>query len=63
MAYTAAQPDSKEDLVKIKTYLSLDKVTAGSDFKITISAEVAETWHINSNKPYDDFLIPTELTN
>ena len=50
-----------EDLIKIKTYQSFDKVYTGSEFKIAIEADVKESWHINSHKPYDDYLIPTEV--
>ncbi|NWG27056.1 MAG: thiol:disulfide interchange protein, partial [Ignavibacteriaceae bacterium] len=49
------------DLVKIETYQSFDKVYANTEFKIAVKAEVADTWHINSDKPYDEYLIPTSL--
>jgi len=51
----------QEDLIKIKTYQSFDKVYKGSEFKIAIEIDVKEGWHINSHKPYDDYLIPTEV--
>ncbi|NNG27752.1 MAG: thioredoxin fold domain-containing protein [Ignavibacteriaceae bacterium] len=51
----------QEDLIKLKTYQSFDKVYRGSEFKIAIEADVKESWHINSHKPYDDYLIPTEV--
>jgi thiol:disulfide interchange protein DsbD len=51
----------QEDLIKIKTYQSFDKVYTGSEFKIAIEIDVDEGWHINSHKPYDDYLIPTEV--
>jgi thiol:disulfide interchange protein DsbD len=51
----------QEDLIKIKTYQSFDKVYTGSKFKIAIEIDVKESWHINSHKPYDDYLIPTEV--
>ncbi|AFH49208.1 Thiol:disulfide interchange protein [Ignavibacterium album JCM 16511] len=50
------------ELVKIKSYASFDKIYPGSEFKIAVKVKVAETWHINSDKPKEDFLIPTELT-
>jgi thiol:disulfide interchange protein DsbD len=49
------------DLVKIETYQSFDKVYPGTEFKVAVKADVADTWHINSNKPYDEYLIPTSL--
>ncbi len=51
----------QEDLIKIKTYQSFDKVYTSSEFKIAIEIDVKESWHINSHKPYDDYLIPTEV--
>ena len=51
----------QEELIKIKTYQSFDKVYTGSEFKIAIEIDVDEGWHINSHKPYDDYLIPTEV--
>ncbi len=47
--------------VKIKSYLSVDKVYPGGNFKIAVKAAVENSWHINSNKPNEDYLIPTAL--
>jgi thioredoxin:protein disulfide reductase len=56
-----AQFGMPKDLVKIETYQSFDKVYAGTEFKIAVKADVADTWHINSDKPYDEYLIPTSV--
>src|SRR4030066_464494 len=61
-ATTFAQFGVQKDLVKIKTYQSFDKVYAGTEFKLAVVVEVAEGWHINSDKPYDEYLIPTSLS-
>ncbi|MDA3861116.1 MAG: protein-disulfide reductase DsbD, partial [Melioribacteraceae bacterium] len=45
----------------IKTLSSFDKVQPNSEIKIAVELEILEHYHINSNKPKDDFLIPTEL--
>lgn len=58
---TSAQFGVRKDLVKIKTYQSFDKVYPGTEFKLAVQVEVAESWHINSDKPYDEYLIPTSL--
>ena len=52
------------DLVKIKVFKSLDKVNVspGSEFKISVKVNIDPQWHINSNKPYEDFLIPSVLS-
>lgn len=49
------------ELVDIQTYKFLDKSTQGSELKIALQVDISETWHINSNNPKEDFLIPTDL--
>lgn len=58
---TYGQFGVRKDLVNIKTYQSFDKVYPGTEFKLAIEVNVAEGWHINSNEPYDEYLIPTSL--
>ena len=50
------------NLVKIKAYQSFDKVFGGTEFKIAARVNIDPQWHINSNKPYEDFLIPSALS-
>ncbi len=57
----SAQFGLKQDHVKIKTYSSLDKLYSGSENKFAAKVLIEDGWHINSNKPYEEFLIPTEL--
>ncbi|TSA25309.1 MAG: protein-disulfide reductase DsbD [Ignavibacteriales bacterium] len=49
------------DLVKVKLSQNNWKVDAGSNFKIILSANIKESWHINSNKPNDEFLIASKV--
>ncbi|MBI2419996.1 MAG: thioredoxin fold domain-containing protein [Ignavibacteriales bacterium] len=56
LAQPAAGP-----VVTLKSYLSFDRVNAGSEVKLAVKITVADSWHINSNKPKEDFLVPTEL--
>ena len=56
-----AQFGLQKEHVKIESYLSFDKVYQRSEVKLAVKVNVEETWHINSNKPYEDYLIPTEL--
>ena len=49
------------ELVDIKTYKQFDKSAQGSELKIALQVDIDETWHINSNNPKDDFLIPTDI--
>lgn len=56
-----AQFGFDREYVKIKTFSSFDKVQPNGEIKIAIELDILEHYHINSNKPKDDFLIPTEL--
>lgn len=38
------------------------KAEVGTEFKVILNARVDNTWHINSNKPNDEFLIPSEVS-
>jgi thioredoxin:protein disulfide reductase len=56
-----SQNINPSDLVTIKPILSANSATAGSKVKITVMVSVEDGWHINSNKPNEDYLIPTVL--
>ncbi len=58
-----AQFGPKKDLVKIEVFSNQDKVQQGTQLKIAVKASIQETWHINSNKPNEDFLIKSELVS
>ncbi len=57
-----AQLSNNKELIKIKSYSSLDKAVIGSELIIAVEVEIAETWHINSDAPKDEFLVPTNLS-
>ena len=52
----------RTDLVKIKLTQNNLKVSAGSQFKVILEAHIEESWHTNSNKPNDEFLIASRVT-
>jgi len=41
---------------------SKDTIHPGSEIKVNVKVSVSSGWHINSNKPNEDFLIPSKLT-
>ncbi len=57
-----AQFGVSNNILKVNAVKSLDKVTPNGEFKIALQININEPWHINSNKPYDEFLIPSSLT-
>jgi thioredoxin:protein disulfide reductase len=56
-----AQLGKPLDVAKIKAYQSFDKVISGTEFKLAVKVNIDPQWHINSNKPYEDYLIPSIL--
>lgn len=57
-----SQFGNSEPKVDVKSYLSVDKVIPGDAFKLALKVDIKDGWHINSNKPNEDFLIPTKLS-
>jgi len=51
----------KVEILKMKSYSSFNKIHPGAEIKIAALLDINKDWHINSNKPKEDFLIPTEL--
>jgi thiol:disulfide interchange protein DsbD len=57
-----AQFGQVQNLVTAKAYLSVDKVSPGKDFKVALKINIDPQWHINSNNPHEDYLIPSKLS-
>jgi thioredoxin:protein disulfide reductase len=51
-----------ENIVKLSVVGKSIKINQGEQVSVNLSISVNPTWHINSNKPNDDFLIPSEIT-
>lgn len=51
-----------DDLIKINSYSSFDKVNAGGQFKIALKLNIKDGWHINSDMPNEDYLIPSKIS-
>ncbi|HSD64962.1 MAG TPA: cytochrome c biogenesis protein CcdA [Ignavibacteriaceae bacterium] len=60
-SFTFAQPVGGKQVIHIKSYQSFDKVYPGSEFGIAVKVNVDSGWHINSDKPNEDFLIPSQI--
>jgi thiol:disulfide interchange protein DsbD len=50
-----------EGLVTADMFHSLSVFHPGATGHVAVTARIAEGWHINSNRPLDRYLIPTEL--
>ncbi len=60
--FANAQLGGNIEPVHIKSFQSFDKVYPGSEFKIAVKVIVDSGWHINSDKPHEDFLIPSQFS-
>jgi thiol:disulfide interchange protein DsbD len=63
-AYTVSAQfpfSSPGELVQAETFASLNAFHPGSSGHIAIRVTVKDGWHINSNRPLDEYLIPTVL--
>lgn len=57
-----AQLPDNTNIVKVKLFSSLDKVVAGTELLMAIELDIADTWHINSDDPKDEFLVPSNIS-
>jgi thiol:disulfide interchange protein DsbD len=53
-------PRSSE-VVAPRLVADADRLVAGKPFRLAVVADVRAGWHVNSHKPKEDFLIPTEV--
>ncbi|MCB0743229.1 MAG: sulfite exporter TauE/SafE family protein, partial [Ignavibacteriae bacterium] len=51
----------QEEILSMEAYSSFEKIYSEGEIKIAVKININENWHINSNNPKEDFLIPTEL--
>jgi thiol:disulfide interchange protein DsbD len=64
-ALQAAQAQSMPkpaSVVTPQTFVSLDRVPRGQSFEAAVVVAIQQGFHMNSNKPSEDYLIPTTIT-
>ena len=47
----------------VNAYVSRLELAAGEEFQVLLNLDVDNEWHVNSNKPFQDYMIPTAVTN
>ncbi|MDD5230030.1 MAG: hypothetical protein PHC43_01745, partial [Candidatus Marinimicrobia bacterium] len=52
---------AETDILSIEAKLISEPVQTGGQFSATVDVHLQDEWHLNSNRPHDEFLIPTEL--
>ncbi len=60
---TSAQLNRNKNVVRIKLESSQNKVERNSSLKVTLRVSVENGWHINSDKPHEDFLVATKVVS
>ncbi len=56
-----AQLRGSSDKVSLTPLLAQDAVTPGSTFRAAVVLNIADSWHVNANRPTLDYLIGTEV--
>ena len=56
----AAQIGAPPEVLSLRLAADTEKIVAGSSFRVALVATIAPGWHVNSDKPLEDYLIPTE---
>jgi hypothetical protein len=51
-----------DTVVKPAAYPSLDPIPRGRVFELAVVADIQKGFHVNANKVFDDYLIPTTIT-
>lgn len=53
-------PSGSPSVVSVRLAADTEKIVAGQPFRLAVVATVQPGWHVNANKPLEDWLIPTE---
>jgi len=61
VAQSFAQFGNTQKVLSVKVVSSQDKIVRGQDFDLAVIIDIKSGLHINSNKPTEDFLIPTVI--
>ncbi|MDX9734316.1 MAG: cytochrome c biogenesis protein CcdA [Thermoanaerobaculia bacterium] len=56
----AAQLGAPPEVLSLRLAADTEKIVAGGSFRVAVVATIAPGWHVNSNAPLEDYLIPTE---
>ena len=56
------EPDQNEEILTGRLLLPVETVETQKSYPLLIELTISPEWHINSNKPLEEFLIPTEIS-
>jgi len=55
-------PNEKEEILRARIITPLDKLIKQESSSILVEINIIEGWHINSDQPLEEFLIPTKVS-
>ena len=61
-AVNTQAPWDTQDILSGKLFLPAKQLKIRQSYDLLIELDIKEGWHINSNQPLEEFLIPTEIT-
>lgn len=53
--------DGREEILRVRIIPPVKEFVEQRSYSLLLEISIAENWHINSNKPLEEFLIPTEI--
>lgn len=56
-----AMAQGEENIIDVRVISSVEKLRPGESNRIAIQLTLHEPWHVNSDQPEEDFLIPTQI--
>ncbi|MGK9367598.1 protein-disulfide reductase DsbD family protein [Melioribacter sp. Ez-97] len=59
--FVFAQFGLQKNILKMELVEGQDVASPNSNYKFAVKLNISEEWHINSNNPNEDFLIPTRI--
>ena len=51
----------EEEILTARIIMPVQEITKQESYQLFVEMSIAEGWHINSNQPLEDFLIPTKI--
>lgn len=51
-----------QNVLSVKGKANFEKLQAGTELKVALIVNINTEWHINSDKPNDEYLIPTKMS-
>ena len=60
-SFGLTQFGDEEDVAKFKVFKSYDSIHPGMELRIAVKVTIKALWHINSNKPSEDYMIGTSI--